>query len=390
MNEHREEPRAETAGRPDRPVPVLARSRRGVPGAQEPGHAEGQFHGRGDRHPVVDIRQPLVERGRVGHVDDDQEDRDPPLGGRRAGLAAPGAGLPSFPAWSITMTRAGRSSRGRPAPPTPGRPGSSSGSRTPPAARRPPRNAPEPLPRPARCATAEPARCPFDAAVRAIELLPGCRVDVVPAYCPMTPGQGILAHAITAGQSVGWRLIIVGASPRGKIWAPSARQIEHDSGSPSPSRSRVDAGGAIPVPELEPAPPARSGSRPRVSAGPDAAADRASPGIARYPPGVNAPPPFTASRFQLESGTFLREETGPCSVPGNGSPGNGVKVAGRSLRSSARQGVLTMRRKVLVVDDDPYLTTQLRKLLESDELSVDTVSSARRPRSRWDRPISAC
>src|SRR3954462_11408290 len=35
-----------------------------------------------------------------------------------------------------------------------------------------------------------------------------------------------------------------------------------------------------------------------------------------------------------------------------------------------------MRRKVLVVDDDPYLTTQLRKLLESEELSVDTVSSA--------------
>src|SRR6476661_1205428 len=34
-----------------------------------------------------------------------------------------------------------------------------------------------------------------------------------------------------------------------------------------------------------------------------------------------------------------------------------------------------MRRKILVVDDDPYLTTQLRKLLESDELSVDTVSS---------------
>ena len=35
-----------------------------------------------------------------------------------------------------------------------------------------------------------------------------------------------------------------------------------------------------------------------------------------------------------------------------------------------------MRRKVLVVDDDPYLTTQMRKLLESDELSVDTVSNA--------------
>src|SRR5436305_15292206 len=35
-----------------------------------------------------------------------------------------------------------------------------------------------------------------------------------------------------------------------------------------------------------------------------------------------------------------------------------------------------MRRKLLVVDDDPYLTTQLRKLLESDELSVETVSSA--------------
>src|SRR5262245_24379823 len=35
-----------------------------------------------------------------------------------------------------------------------------------------------------------------------------------------------------------------------------------------------------------------------------------------------------------------------------------------------------MRRKVLNVDDDPYLTSQLRKLLESDELSVDTMSSA--------------
>jgi DNA-binding NtrC family response regulator len=35
-----------------------------------------------------------------------------------------------------------------------------------------------------------------------------------------------------------------------------------------------------------------------------------------------------------------------------------------------------MRRKLLVVDDDPYLTAQLRKLLESEELSVDTVSSA--------------
>src|SRR5436305_5388093 len=35
-----------------------------------------------------------------------------------------------------------------------------------------------------------------------------------------------------------------------------------------------------------------------------------------------------------------------------------------------------MRRKLLVVDDDPYLTTQIRKLLESEELSVDTVSSA--------------
>src|SRR3954464_10916486 len=34
-----------------------------------------------------------------------------------------------------------------------------------------------------------------------------------------------------------------------------------------------------------------------------------------------------------------------------------------------------MRRKVLVVDDDPYLTTQLRKLLESDEVSVEVVES---------------
>jgi two-component system, NtrC family, response regulator AtoC len=34
-----------------------------------------------------------------------------------------------------------------------------------------------------------------------------------------------------------------------------------------------------------------------------------------------------------------------------------------------------MRRKLLLVDDDAYSTTQLRKLLESDELSVDTVAS---------------
>ncbi|HEY2157012.1 MAG TPA: sigma-54 dependent transcriptional regulator [Isosphaeraceae bacterium] len=34
-----------------------------------------------------------------------------------------------------------------------------------------------------------------------------------------------------------------------------------------------------------------------------------------------------------------------------------------------------MRRKLLLVDDDPYSTTQLRKLLESDSLSVDAVSS---------------
>ena len=27
-----------------------------------------------------------------------------------------------------------------------------------------------------------------------------------------------------------------------------------------------------------------------------------------------------------------------------------------------------MQRKILVVDDDPYLTTQLRKTIESDEL----------------------
>src|SRR5262249_53331470 len=34
-----------------------------------------------------------------------------------------------------------------------------------------------------------------------------------------------------------------------------------------------------------------------------------------------------------------------------------------------------MRRKVLLVDDDPYSTTQLRKLLESESLSVDAVAS---------------
>jgi DNA-binding NtrC family response regulator len=35
-----------------------------------------------------------------------------------------------------------------------------------------------------------------------------------------------------------------------------------------------------------------------------------------------------------------------------------------------------MRRKLLIVDDDPYLTTQLRKLLESEDLSVETVTNA--------------
>src|SRR5436309_616537 len=34
-----------------------------------------------------------------------------------------------------------------------------------------------------------------------------------------------------------------------------------------------------------------------------------------------------------------------------------------------------MHRKVLLVDDDPYSTSQLKKLLESDELGVDAVSS---------------
>ena len=51
-----------------------------------------------------------------------------------------------------------------------------------------------------------------------------------------------------------------------------------------------------------------------------------------------------------------------------------------------------MRRKVLVVDDDPYLTTQLRKLLESDEMSVDTFSSGQEALTAcagW-RPTTAC
>ena len=34
-----------------------------------------------------------------------------------------------------------------------------------------------------------------------------------------------------------------------------------------------------------------------------------------------------------------------------------------------------MHRKLLIVDDDPYSCTQLRKLLESQELSVETVSN---------------
>ena len=34
-----------------------------------------------------------------------------------------------------------------------------------------------------------------------------------------------------------------------------------------------------------------------------------------------------------------------------------------------------MQRKLLIVDDDPYSSAQLRKLLESEELSVDVVTS---------------
>src|SRR6266571_6010419 len=34
-----------------------------------------------------------------------------------------------------------------------------------------------------------------------------------------------------------------------------------------------------------------------------------------------------------------------------------------------------MRRKLLIVDDDAYSSTQLRKLLESEELSVDPVTN---------------
>ncbi len=47
-----------------------------------------------------------------------------------------------------------------------------------------------------------------------------------------------------------------------------------------------------------------------------------------------------------------------------------------------------MQRKILVVDDDPYLTTQLRKTIESDELSVDTVSSAQKRSRPWDQRIT--
>src|SRR5438270_4690192 len=54
---------------------------------------------------------------------------------------------------------------------------------------------------------------------------------------------------------------------------------------------------------------------------------------------------------------------------------NGVPEVGFT-RVRKRPRDERMRRKLLVVDDDPYLTTQLRKLLESDDLSVDTVSSA--------------
>src|SRR5579883_3036658 len=52
------------------------------------------------------------------------------------------------------------------------------------------------------------------------------------------------------------------------------------------------------------------------------------------------------------------------------------RLAAAESESSACFRESDMRRKVLVVDDDAYVTTQLRKLIESEELSVDTVSSA--------------
>lgn len=53
-------------------------------------------------------------------------------------------------------------------------------------------------------------------------------------------------------------------------------------------------------------------------------------------------------------------------------------------------GYPLMRRKLLLVDDDPYSTTQLRKLLESDALSVDAVSSGQEALAAPRMPITAC
>src|SRR5262249_27930911 len=63
-----------------------------------------------------------------------------------------------------------------------------------------------------------------------------------------------------------------------------------------------------------------------------------------------------------------------CSIPSIESLGIMVRIDRRTRVAGGEGG--EMLRKVLVVDDDPYLTTQLRKLLESENLSVDTVSSA--------------
>src|SRR5215204_5892627 len=75
-----------------------------------------------------------------------------------------------------------------------------------------------------------------------------------------------------------------------------------------------------------------------------------------------------------KSATMLREGTG--FAQSRASDRAERRAVGTDARPNERPRDDRMRRKLLVVDDDPYLTTQLRKLLESEELSVDTVSSA--------------
>src|SRR5258708_3201421 len=95
--------------------------------------------------------------------------------------------------------------------------------------------------------------------------------------------------------------------------------------------------------------------------------------------GPRAELPLDAGRgwkSSSRSGRIIRNGIGFARYRALQRAGQRHQAGSIAVSFSQRKRTVRMRRKVLVVDDDPYLTTQLRKLLQTDELSVDTVSNA--------------